>query len=239
MQKSPGSGPGLFLALPENASGCDISCSRVVPPHSNLAQSVSTIMIAARSWGLLALLASSSVLACDKSPTDNSDDLLGNAVLTVEKPGGNWTFNNGEAAFFLYSPGPTPGDRAMYLVLSADSKAQGPIEIEFFQFLQTNATGPEAGTYRTRYGALGGDPTLGGNVLFVEDTTLNQVFPLEDRSTVTLPEVTPERISGSVSMVLKKNRANAVADVRINGTFEAVRVQDFDDLPRPVSASRQ
>lgn len=189
-------------------------------------------------WCLLTLLASSSVLACGKNPIDSSRDLLGNATITVEKPTGNWAFSDGEAAFFVYNNGPTPNDRAMYLVLSTGGETQGPMEIEFFQFLEANANSPKAGIYRTRYGALGGDPTMGGNVLFVENSKLNQVFPVEDSSTVTLLEVTAERVSGRISMVLKKNASAAMPDVRIHGTFEAVRVQQFEDLPRPVSGSR-
>lgn len=57
-------------------------------------------------------------------------------------------------------------------------------------------------------------------------------------STVTLLEVTAERVSGRISMALKKNASAAMPDMRIHGTFEAVRVQQFEDLPRPVSGSR-
>ena len=196
-------------------------------------------MITARSWCLLALLTSISVAGCDENPVDNTRHLLGTATLAVETSTGSWTSNTGEAAFYVYNNGPTPDDRAMYLVLSAGGGKQSSVEIEFFQFLEANATSPKAGTYRTRYGALGGDPTLGGSILYLENGKLIQVFPVEDSSTVKLSEVTPDRVTGSVSMVLKRNVSSAVPDVRISGTFQAVRVQNWEDLPRPVSGSRR
>lgn len=219
------------MSFPHESSGCEISCFRICPaavPSLSKLPATRTTMITGRSWcllALLALLASSFLITCGESPTEDSGDLLGNATITVEKPTGNWAFTDGEAAFFVYNNGPTPNDRAMYLVLSAGNKTQGPIEIERFQFLEANASGPKAGTYRARYGALGGDPTMGGSALFLGDITLTQVYPVEESSTVTLLEVTPDRLSGNLSMVLKKNSSSALPDVRISGTFKAVRVE--------------
>jgi len=188
---------------------------------------------------LLPVLLVAALAACGGAdPVLPLPEPLGEATVTVHDPEGTVTFSHAEAAFYVYANGPSPDDRAMYLALGG-SRGGESIEIIFFQFLPQKADSPEPGSYGARYGAMGGDPTMGGDILRRRGSRMNQLFPVEAKSTVTLEEVSTERIRGHISLVILENHPAADPEVHLEATFEAVRSPYFEDLPRPVSHPRR
>jgi hypothetical protein len=163
---------------------------------------------------------------------------LGHATLTVHDPEGAVVFDGSEAAFFVYNNGPGPADRAMYLALGGSASGQ-MLEVVLYQSLPAYAEVPVAGSYSARWGSMAGDPTMGGDVLRRRGPRMNQLFPIEEESTVVLEEVGHDRIRGRLSLRIVEQHPAADPAALLEGTFEAVRAPHFEDLPRPVSHPRR
>jgi hypothetical protein len=197
-------------------------------------------MNSTRAAGRLGLLLLACVAAaCDSATLPPSlPEPLGHATLTVHDPEGAVLFDASEAAFYVYNNGPGPEDRAMYLALGGSAPGQ-TLEVVLYQSLPANAEVPMAGSYAARWGSMAGDPTMGGDVLRRRGSRMNQLFPIEEESTGLLEEVTHDRIRGRLSLWIVESHPAADSPALLEGTFEAVRVSHFEDLPRPVSHPRR
>jgi hypothetical protein len=203
-----------------------------MPPDAEAAEPAMTTRTAA-----LVLTAALIMGACG-DPAGPSPARLGSAEITVEMPGDLRSITGGEAAFYVYGNGPDPWNRAMYLVLGLGERGE-TIEVEVFQFLEDDARAPAAGTFATGYGPLWGEPSMGGQVLLWKGFTLVQLFAERTRSTVTLDDVTDARVRGRFSMVVESHAVPHLREIVVRGSFEAARVETFEELPRRITRHRR
>jgi hypothetical protein len=185
-----------------------------------------------RAWRLLTAVAT--LLACGGDrPTEPERQLVGTASLTIEMSNETRTATGLEAAYYVYNPGPTPSQRAMYLLIGTRESGPGAVSVELFQFLPDNQEHPSPGTFGAQYGALGGDPAMGASVLVWVQTGMRQLYPVGAENSVTLEEVTPTRVTGRLRMNLRYGESSSLTPVMVvHGTFVADRVGRFEDLPR-------
>lgn len=183
--------------------------------------------------GTLCLIAISVNLPGCRNSTESQRHLVGTANVTIDAASGRRVVQGAEAAFYVYNPGPTPNQRAMYLVLGTREPKPGAFSLELFQFLADNQETPVPGTYAVRYGALGGDPAMGGDVHVWVDTAMTQLFPTGKTDSLTLQTVSLEHVSGTFSIALQYDwgSSNAPPAMTIHGTFVADRVERYEDLP--------
>jgi hypothetical protein len=182
--------------------------------------------------GTLCLIAASMNLLGCRSSTEIQRRLVGTANITIDGASGHRMVQGAEAAFYVYNPGPTPSQRAMYLALGTREPKPGAFSLELFQFLADYQETPSPGTFAVRYGALGGDPAMGGDVRVWVDTAMTQLFPTSTTDSLTLETVSPEHASGTFSIALQYwGSSNASPAMTIHGTFVADRVERYEDLP--------
>ena len=181
----------------------------------------------------LCLIAVSMHLLGCRSSTESQRRLVGTANITIDAASGRRVVQGAEAAFYVYNPGPTPSQRAMYIALGTREPKPGAFSLELFQFLADNQETPSPGTYAVRYGALGGDPAMGGDVHIWVDTAMAQLFPMSTTDSLTLETVSPEHVSGTFSIALQYylGSSNTSPAMTIYGTFVADRVERYEDLP--------
>ena len=192
---------------------------------------------ASRIARLAGVLAAASLAAC-RSATDSSPTpRLGAATVTIESASGTRTIEGMEAAFYVYNPGPTNAERAMYLSLGTRERKEGAFSLQLFQYLANNQESPSSGAFPAQRGAMSSSPAMDADVRFVEGGVLKQFFPAPDSTnTVTIEVVSRfidgERAGGSFDIYLVDAITQSpIASRRIHGTFSAERVTDLLRLP--------
>ena len=176
------------------------------------------------------LLTLSGILAaCGDTPTEQRRALLGSAYVTLMDSTGVYEISDVDAAFYVYNVGPYDVDRAMYLVLATPERRPSAIELELFQFLPDLQEMPLEGTFPVAGLTLGETTTMSGSLRVWSDTTRKLLQ--SHGGSVTVHLVTPDSITGNLHVELVGTWPGH-GPVTINSTFKAVRVAQFEELPR-------
>lgn len=173
-----------------------------------------------------------SVLTLGCHSTTEPAPLVGTAVVTIDTPTTTRTVQGVEAAFYLYSPGPTSSTRAWVLALGTRAKLPGAFSLELFQFLADLQDIPSVGTFAAREGALGGNPAMSADVHYWGGAEMRQYFPASTTDSVTIETAAADRVTGRFSITLRDaSGSNATVVMAIHGTFTAERAARYEDLP--------
>lgn len=158
--------------------------------------------------------------------------LVGSAVVTIETPTGTQTVRGVEAAYYLYSPGPTPSTRAWDLALGTREKRPGAFSLELYQFLADLQEIPSVGTFAAWDTALGGNPAMLADVHYWGGAEMRQYLPATGTDSVTIETATADRVTGHFSIQLRDATSfNPTVVMAIHGTFTAERASQYQDLP--------